>query len=219
MKIIITTFISVSFSIISFSQKDNQTYLTTGVGLNEVLGKLNKAFRSTVAFNSGIEKPFGKNWYGQVDLNFNSLRYDQQALDESSPYLFRNANSSLFLIGVNGGRDFKFGNSPWFSSLYVGTGYLNIGKPRVNLDEINNTVTQTVVRKNGIVAKGGGRIAFQTKSALFQTLYLDASLLTSTVKTEGYYFKTFGIFVGTRMSMGNDGKVVKNQMKAIRRLR
>jgi hypothetical protein len=203
----------------SSGQKDNNLHLTTGVGINEVLGELGKTFRSTIAFNSGFERSFGKKWYGQLEINFNSLRYDQKVKDENSPYLFQNTNSSLFMIGFNWGRDFKFNNSPWFTSGYVGSGYINIGKPRVNLDEINNIVTQTVVRKSGIIGRAGGRVGIKTNSALLQTLYLDGSYLTSSLKADGSVFRSIAVFVGMKMVMSNDSKTVKTQMKAIRRLK
>ena len=202
-----------------YAQHDNNLHLTTGVGINEVLGDLGKTFRSTIAFNSGFERSFGKNWYGQLEFNFNSLRYDQKVKDENSPYLFQNTNSSLFMIGVNWGRDFKFNSSPWFTSAYVGSGYLNLGKPRVNLDEANNIVTQSVVRKGGIIGRAGGRVGIKTNSALLQTLYLDGSYLTSSLKADGSVFKSLSIFIGMKMAMSKDSKTVKTQMKAIRRLK
>ena len=216
---IITGFVCLILVQSSYGQKDNNLHLTTGVGINEVLGDLGETFRSTIAFNSGFERSFGKKWYGQLELNFNSLRYDQKMRDENSPYLFQNTNSSLFMIGVNWGRDFKFDKSPWFTSAYVGSGYLNLGKPRVNLDETNNIVTQSVVRKSGIIGRGGGRVGIKTNSALLQTLYLDGSYLTSSLEADGNVFKSISIFVGMKMMMSKDSKTVKTQMKTIRRLK
>ncbi|HET9744551.1 MAG TPA: hypothetical protein VFP97_02495 [Chitinophagaceae bacterium] len=204
----------------SFGQEEDKSlHLTTGVGVNEVAGELGKAFRSTIAFNSGFERPFGKKWYAQLEFNFNSLRYDQKVKDENSPYLFQNTNSSLFMIGLNWGRDFKFNNSPWFTSAYLGSGYLNIGKPRVNLDEINNIITQSVVRKSGIIGRAGGRVGIKTNSALLQTLYFDGSYLTSSLKADGSVFRSISIFVGMKMAMSKDSRPVNTQMKAIRRLK
>jgi hypothetical protein len=201
------------------AQQDNNLHLTTGVGVNEVLGELGKTFKSTVAFNSGFEKTFGRNWYGQLEFNFNSLRYDQQVKDETSPYLFRNTNSSLFMIGVNWGRDFKFKDSPWFTSAYAGSGYLNIGKPRVNLNDATNIITQSVVRRGGIIGRIGGRAGIKTNSSLLQTLYVDGSWLTSSFKADGNVFRSLSFFAGMKMAMGNDSKTVKSQVKMIRRLR
>ena len=202
-----------------FSQEKSKIHLTTGIGIHNIQGKLKNTFKSTVAFTSGFEKAFHKNWYGQVDVNFNSLKYDQRAKDESSPYLFQNTTSSLFMLGANFGRDFRFGKSAFFSSLYAGSGYLNIGKPRVNLDEVNNIITQSTVRKGGILGKAGGRIGLNTKSTFLQTIYLDGSWLSSSIRTEGENFRSFSIFIGLRMSMGDDNKAVKNQMKTLSKFR
>jgi hypothetical protein len=203
----------------SFTQEKNKIHLTTGIGVHNIQGRLKNTFKSTVAFTSGFEKAFAKNWYAQADVNFNSLKYDQQARDESSPYLFQNTASSLFMLGANFGRDFRYGDSPFFTSLYAGSGYLNIGKPRVNLDEVNNIITQTTVRKGGILGKAGGRIGLNTKSSFLQTIYLDGSWLGSSVKTEGENFRSVSIFIGLRMSMGDDNKAVKNQMKTLSKFR
>ena len=81
-------------------------HLTTGAGVNKILGKLGNTFRSTIAFNSGFEKQLNKNWYLQAEANFNTLKYDQQQKDDNSTFLFRNTNSSLFMLGLNGGKDF-----------------------------------------------------------------------------------------------------------------
>ena len=202
-----------------FAQEKSKIHLTTGIGVHNIQGKLKNTFKSTIAFTSGFEKAFSKNWYAQVDVNFNSLKYDQQAIDESSPYLFQKTTSSLFMLAANFGRDFRFGISPFFTSLYGGSGYLNIGKPRVNLDEVNNIITQSTVRKAGILGKAGGRIGVNTKSSFLQTIYVDGSWLTSSLKTEGEHFRSVSVFIGLRMSMGDDNKGVKNQMKTLSKFR
>jgi hypothetical protein len=204
-----------SFQVIN-AQEDKVIHLTTGIGVNSIQGRLNKTFKSSVAFNSGFEKSFTKNWYGQVELNFNSLKYDQQAKDPSSPYLFQNTSSSFFQVSVNWGYNFHYDKSPFFTSLYTGTGFLSLGKPRINLDEQTNIATQSIIRGNGIFGKAGGRLGINTKSKILQTLYIDASWITSTVKTEGSRFKNIGLFIGMRMAMTNNGKEVAKQMKSLK---
>lgn len=215
-------FITVFTVIISSNlnaQQDKGLSLTTGIGINNIQGNLKNTFRSTIAFNSGFEKSFSKNWYAQLEVSFNSLKYDQQVRDDNSPYLFQNTSSSLFLVGANWGYNFNFDKSPVFASAYLGSGYLSIGKPRINIDEINNIAVQTITRGNGIFGKGGARLGVNTKSSFFQTLYVDGSWLTSSLKTEGSSFHNIGIFIGTRMSMGSSGKGVARQMKSFKGLR
>jgi hypothetical protein len=201
-----------------FAQDDKKIHLITGAGFNKIQGRLGKTFRSTLAFNSGFEKAFFKNWYGQLEVNFNTLKYDQQVKDNNSPYLFQNTNSSFFMISANWGRDFRFGKSLWFGSLYSGGGFLSLGKPRIIIDDINNIVTQKIVRGNGIFGKGGARIGVNTKSAIFHTLYVDGSWLTSSVQAEGTVFRNAALFIGMRVAMGKEDKLIKKQMKSVRRV-
>lgn len=176
-------------------------HLTTGVGINKIQGKLGETFRSTVAFNSGFEKSFRNHWYAQLEANFNTLKYDQQVKDVNSEYLFQNTNSSLFMVGGNFGKDYPFGSSPWFASTYVGSGYINIGEPRLQVHEPTGIITQDVIRKGGVLGKAGGRIGYRTHSKLLQTLYIDGSYWTSSLKVNGSAVRSISVFIGLRMSM------------------
>ncbi len=198
------------------AQSDKKIHLTTGVGINNIQGELKNTFRSSFAFNSGFEKHIGKSWYAQAELNLNSLKYDQQKKDENSPYLFQNTNSSFFMISGNWGYDFHFGKSPLFASLYGGSGYLNLGKPRINIDEATKVATQTMVRAGGILGKAGGRVGVNTNSSTFHTLYLDGYWLTSSVKAHDERFNVVSVFLGMRMAMNNESKAVKRQMKSFK---
>jgi hypothetical protein len=201
-------------SSVAYSQTDKNIHLTTGIGVNNIQGELKNTFKSTVAFNSGFEKAFGKNWYAQVEFNFNSLRYNQRQKDDVSPYLYQNTSSSLFMINGNWGYDIRLGHSPWFYSIYAGTGYLNIGKPRVVVDDASGIATQLMVRSSGILGKAGNRIGVNTNSTIFHTLYIDASWWTTSVKTEGERFSSVSVFAGIRMAMGSESNLVKKQKKA-----
>ena len=201
------------------AQQDSRLHLTTGIGINNIQGKLNNTFSSTVAFNSGFERSFGKYIYGQIEVSFNTLKYDQQVKDDNSPYLFQNTTSSFFMIGTNWGYDFHFAKSPLFTSLYGGTGFLSLGKPRINIDEVNNVAIQKIIRGNGIFGKAGGRIGLNTGSNTFHTLYIDGSWMTSSVKSEGSTFRNVAVFIGMRMAMVNANQAVKKQSKTLMKLR
>jgi hypothetical protein len=216
-----TVFFFAAFNIYNTinAQEDKSLHLTTGIGINSIQGSLSNTFRSSIAFNSGFEKLFAKHWYGQAEVAFNSLKYDQQVKDDNSPYLFQNTSSSFFQVGVNWGYNFYFGKSPLFASLYGGSGFLSLGKPRITVDDQNQVVTQSIIRGNGAFGKAGGRIAVNTKSSLLHTIYLDGSWLTSTVKTEGSTFRNVAVFLGIRMAMGSEEKLVKKQVKSLKLLR
>lgn len=185
----------------TIAQDSKKIGFTTGIGINKILGSLHQTFRSTVAFNSGLELTLGKKWFAQAELNFNSLKYDQQKKADNSSYLFQNTNSSLLLLGLNGGRNFRLQKSNWFSSLYGGAGFISVGEPRISVDEDDKIVTQTAVRRAGIFGKGGGRIGLDTKSKVFQTLYIDGAYWISSVNTQGASLKGFSIFAGIKMMM------------------
>lgn len=184
----------------SNAQDSSKVFFTTGVGIIKSPGKPGKVFQPSIAFNSGIELVSKHKWYGQVTLDFNTLRYNQQLIEHGSPYLFKNANSSLFMIGINGGRVFQATDSKWFFSTYVGGGYLNLGQPRLQMDA-DNVIRQTVARESNIFGKTGTRIGYKTPIKFLQTIYFDASWFASPVKAQGFRLNGFSFFVGTRMSM------------------
>lgn len=216
--IIYTAFFLFLYKGTAQAQPDKKLHLTTGIGINNIQGELKNTFRSTLAFNSGFELQIAKTWYAQADLNFNSLKYDQQKKDENSAYLFQNTNSSFFMLSTNFGRDFSFGKSPLFLSSYIGSGYLSLGKPRIDIDEANKVVTQKIIRAGGIIGKAGGRIGVNTNSQVLQTVYLDGYWLTSTVKSHDERFRSISVFLGMRMAMHHGGKVIKRQMKTLKRI-
>ena len=180
------------------TQEPGKLFFTTSFGLINAQGKFGNAFKSTLAFNSGVETTLKHNWFGQLVFDFNALQYDQQIRDANFTFLFQNTNSSLLLLGLNGGKNFHLKNPKWFTSLYGGGGYLNIGEPRVTIDNISNIAKQDVTRKSNVFARGGARLAYKTKSNFFQTLYLDASYWASPAKVQGGTVNGFSFYIGTR---------------------
>jgi len=184
-----------------FAQKSGKILFTTSVGVINGQGNFGKAFKSTVAFNSGVELTMKNDWFGQFVFDFNALKYDQQIRDASSPFLFQNTNSSLLLLGINGGKDFHFHNKKWFTSIYGGGGYLNIGEPRITIDNTLNLAKQDNVRKNSVFARVGTRLAYITKSSFFQTVYIDGSYWTSPAKVQGGTVNGLSFYLGTRFGI------------------
>ena len=180
------------------AQDKGKLYFTTSFGLISTQGEFGKAVKSTLAFNSGVEMAMKKNWYSQLVFDFNALKYDQQIRDANSPYLFQNTNSSLLLLGINSGRNKYFKNKSWFASLYGGGGYLNIGEPRITVDNNTSIARQEVSRKSSVFARGGTRLAYKTKSNFFQTIYFDASYWTAAAKIQGGIINGFSFYIGTR---------------------
>lgn len=181
-----------------FAQQNNKLFFTTGVGAIKVRHILTDVLKPTIAFNSGLELANKKDWFLQGTVDFNSLRYDQRFKDENSPYLFQNTNSSLLMLGLNEGKNFSLGENSFLSG-YIGGGYLNIGEPRVTLQ--NSVIKQDVIRETNIFGRVGARYGFKSPIKFLQTLYLDADWWTSPVKVQGSQFNGFSFFIGSRMSM------------------
>jgi hypothetical protein len=184
----------------AMAQDKNKFLFTTGIGLIKSPGKLSNVLHPSVAFNSGLEYTGKSNWFAQVTLDFNSLKYDQRRLDENSSYLFQRTSCSLIMGAISGGYNFYFGHNKWLVSPYAGGGYLNIGEPRLLMKE-DNIFRQEVSRKGGIFGKAGTRLGYKTKIKFLQTIYLDASWWESPVKIQGAALQGASFFIGTRMSM------------------
>lgn len=195
---LIVLLLAISLTSFLQAQESGKLFFTTAFGVVNTQGEFSKAFKSTLAFNSGVEMSLKKNWFGQLVFDFNALKYDQQVRDANSPYLFQNTNSSLLLLGLNGGKNIFFKNHNWFTSFYAGGGYLNIGEPRVTVNAITGIARQDVARASNVFARTGMRLAFTTRSTFFQTLYLDGSYWASPARVQGGNVKGFSFYIGTR---------------------
>jgi len=184
----------------STAQDSSRVFFTTGAGLIKSPGSLSHVFHPSVAFNSGIEIVNKKNWFAQGTVDFNTLKYNQRIKEDGSPYLFKNTNSSLVMLAVNGGKNFHFGHNKWIASLYTGGGYLNIGEPRL-VDDAENTIRQEISRKGRVFGKAGTRIGYRTKIKFLQTIYFDGSYWTSPLTVQGSKLNGVSLFIGARMSM------------------
>ncbi len=185
--------------IVGKSQDTSKLFFTTSVGLFSPVSKFANAYKPSLALNSGIEYKFKKNYFLQFVLDFNAVNYNQQVKDASSNYLFQNTSSSVFLVGFNVGRNINI-NKPGtlFFSPYIGLGYANIGEPRLTVNNTTNVITQEVTRMNGLFTRCGLRLAFNTKSKLLQTVYIDASYWTANINVQDSKPQALSILVGTR---------------------
>ncbi len=187
------------FTITGFSQDTGRVYFTTSVGLLSPVASFAKAYKTSLALNSGIEYRINRTLFAQIVLDFNAVKYNQQLIDDRSDYLFQKTNSSIFLAGINIGNNFSFRKkSPFFSSLYAGTGYVNIGEPRLIVKTTSNIIEQEVRRMSGVFAKGGLRLGFKTTSKLLQTIYLDGSYWITNLKIQQARAEAFSLYIGTR---------------------
>jgi hypothetical protein len=182
----------------TFAQQNSKLFFTTGVGVIKVRHTLRDILKPTVGFNSGLELTNKQDWFLQGTLDFNTLKYDQKLKDENSPYLFQNTNSSLIMPGLNGGKNFRLSDNS-FLSAYIGGGYLNVGEPRVTIQ--NSVITQNIIRQGNIFGRGGTRYAFKSPIKFLQTLYIDANWWTAPIKVQGMQLNGFSFFITSRMAM------------------
>jgi hypothetical protein len=189
----------ICISVAGKAQDTSKIFFTTSVGLLNPVSSFSSAYQNSLALNSGIEYRLSKHYFAQFVLDFNAVKYNQQVKDKSSAYLFRNTSSSVFLAGINVGRNFPLLNSgKLFLSPYVGIGYANVGEPRLSVDSRNNIISQEVTRMQGVFGRGGSRIAFNTKSKVLQTIYFDASYWSANITVQDSRPKAFSFLIGTR---------------------
>lgn len=196
-KIILIAIVALSVNQ-TFAQQDSKLFFTTGVGVIKVRHTLRDVLKPAIGFNSGLELSNRQNWFLQGTVDFNTLKYDQKLKDENSPYLFKNTSSSLLMLGVNAGKNFKLSDNS-FLSTYIGGGYLNIGEPRVTIQ--NSVITQNIIRQGNIFGRSGMRYGFKSPIQFLQTLYLDANWWTAPIKVQGMQLNGFSFFITSRMAM------------------
>ena len=182
------------------AQDTTRLFIFSGVGIINGLGTFGKSVKPSLGFNSGLELKLIGHVFAQLSIDFNALKYNQQNIDANSSYLFQNTNSTLLVLGGNIGYNFNKPNTKWSAFTYLGSGYLNIGEPRVTLEK-GNTIVQSVVNQSNIFGRGGVRIGYKTKSSFFQTLYLDTTYWASAAKVQGGNVKGISILIGTRLTM------------------
>ena len=193
-------FVITCFAKVSKAQDSSKFYFTTSAGLLSPAGNFAKAYKTSLALNSGIEYKISSSWFAQFVVDFNAVKYNQQYKDGNSDYLFQKTNSSIFLAGFNFGRNFFLGKvSKFFSSLYAGAGYVNIGEPRLTINTAANIIEQNVKRTPGIFGKGGLRIGYKTSAAFLQTIYIDGSYWITNLTIQQNKAQAISLYIGTRI--------------------
>jgi hypothetical protein len=181
------------------AQDSSRIYFNTAVGSVLPVSSFANAYKQSLALNSGIEYRFSKNYFAQFVLDLNAVKYDQQIRDAASPVLFQHTSSSVFLAGINIGRNIPLIQSgDLFMSPYLGAGYANIGEPRLVIKANTDVIEQEVTRMQGIFFRQGLRVGFNTQSKLLQTLFVDLSYWSANIRVQESRPKAFSILLGTR---------------------
>ena len=193
-------FICSSFFFGVKAQDSSRIYFTTSVGLFLPVSKFAAAYKNSLALNSGIEYKLNCNYFTQLVLDFNAVKYDQQFKDNNSNYLFQRTNSSVFLAGINIGRNIIITHSgDFFISPYLGIGYANIGEPRLTVNNNTGIIQQQVTRMEGVFTRGGLRSGYSTKSKILQTIYLDVSYWAADINVQQSRARALSLLIGTRI--------------------
>lgn len=181
------------------AQDSSKLFFTTAAGLFVPVASFANAYQNSLALNSGIEYKFSAHYFAQLVLDFNAVKYNQQIKDANSAYLFQHTNSSIFLIGINIGRNIALSQSGnLFLLPYAGIGYANIGEPRLTVKANAGVIEQEVIRMKGVFTRQGLRLAYRTQSKILQTLYFDASYLYSNINVQNSKPGALSLLLGTR---------------------
>ena len=186
----------------ALAQDSSTLFFTTSAGVLIPVADFLKAYKNSIAINSGIEYKLAKKYSVQFVLDYNAVSYNQQFKDIHSNYLFQKTSSSVFLAGFNLLRNIPIvAHGRLFASPYIGVGFANIGEPRLSVDNNDNVIKQSVVRMLGIYGKGGLHIAYNTGSKLLQTVYIDVSYWTANIHVQQSKAQAVSILVGTRIGL------------------
>ncbi len=199
-----TTFIYIfwSISLLANAQDSSKIFFLTSIGMVFPKVDFAKSYKNSLALNSGVEYKFNKFYFAQFAFDFNSIKYNQQIRDVNSDYLFQETNSSVLLAGINFGRNIYLNKKASFSiSPYLGTGYANIGEPRLMVDTVSKIIKENVVRVKGLFTRQGIRVSIKTKFKAIQILYFDASYWYSKINVQNSNPNGITISVGTKMSL------------------
>jgi hypothetical protein len=186
------------FQKISAQDSTNKTYITSAVGILVPISNFANAYEKSLALTSGFGYKLPRNLLLEFGFEFNAVKYNQVIIDANSSFLFKNTNSSILLAGVSLLQNVPL-NTPktFFLAPYIGTGYINIGEPRLKVDLDKKTIDQSIRRMSGIYVKTGAKIIVKSKYKIAKTLFLDPSIWTSNINVQQSTARAFSIRVGT----------------------
>jgi hypothetical protein len=66
------------------------------------------------------------------------------------------------------------------------------------VDNVNGIIKQQVTRMQGVFERAGARLAYNTKSKVLQTLYIDMYYWSAGIRVQNSRPKAFSFLIGTR---------------------
>jgi hypothetical protein len=198
-----TVFLFVFFMIgssISKAQDSTKVFVSSGMGLLFPNGDFAKAYSISLNLGTGVEIVFPKKYFLDLNAGFNAVKYSQQIRETGSPFLFEKTNSNLIMLGANYGKIFEIGNAKMFMiSPYVGLGYVNIGEPRLEVNQSLLTIVQRMQRMQGIFVKGGLRVGYKLHKKALEGIFLNTSYWRGNLKIQESRPEALSILIQTRV--------------------
>ncbi len=183
------------------AQAKSTVYLTSMIGQLNPVGDFGEAYQSSLSVTTGIEARIKKSdFYVIGSIEYNSVGYSQKVRDQNTQFLIQNTTTPILLISANFGKAFYFNaKRRFFVSPYVGTGFINVSEPRVNIDALPLTATIETAYSSGAFGRVGTRLGFNTGKVWLPTVLLDSSYWRSFNNPyEGQPAQAYTLMIGTR---------------------
>ena len=193
--------LALGYSLPAMAQEKSTVYLTSMIGQLNPVGDFGKAYQKSLSVTTGIEARIARSdFYVIGSIEYDNVGYSQQVRDFGSQFLIRDVTTPILILSFNVGKSFFLdGNRKFFVAPYVGTGYINVSEPRVDLAVVPFSATVERTYTSGAIGRVGGRIGFNTGKVWLPTLMLDSSYWRSTsTPYNGQPAQSYTLMLGTR---------------------
>ena len=198
-----TLVLSACVALPAAAQEKSTVYLTSMLGQVSPTGDFGNAYQKSLSVTTGIEARIRRSdFYVIGSIEYDNVGYSQQERDFGTQFLIRDATTPILILSVNVGKSFFLDrNRKFFVAPYVGTGYINVSEPRVDISFNNPPFTATIERdySSGAIGRVGGRLGFNTGKVWLPTIMIDGSYWRSTnTPYNGQPAQAYTLMLGTR---------------------
>lgn len=183
------------------AQDSTKIFIVSSAGIIIPTGGFENAYKKSLALNSGLEYRLKKGFFLLGKFDFNAVKYNQQIIDNNSKFLFQNTSSTILQIGLNIGKEISLSSTKiWRLSPYLGIGYINIGEPRLDVDNSKNIITLKTARMQNIFGRVGVRFMKSSKAPKKPSLFCDFSYWNSPIEIQKHKAMALNLQFGTRIA-------------------
>ena len=195
--------LALGYSLPAMAQEKSTVYLTSMLGQLSPVGDFGNAYQKSMSVTTGIEARIRRSdFYVIGSIEYDNVGYSQHVRDFGAQFLIRDVTTPILILSVNVGKSFFLDrNRKFFVAPYVGTGYINVSEPRVNVEFATLPFTATVetAHSSGAIGRVGGRIGFNTGKVWLPTIMVDGSYWRSTnTPYNGQPAQAYTLMLGTR---------------------